>query len=631
MTTLTAPAAGERNGRRSAGDYTVSLIRSDADAHATFRHVAETRGGKCVSATMSDMQSRRIRRGCARVLVTAVTVCALWLLPAAHGNAGARDIVLVLDNSGSMRKNDPQFLARIAVRTFLEGLEGDNHVALVLFDQNVRLLMPLTALNAATRSDFLASLDALNYRGLLTNTPAGLERALYELRVSGRAGGERIVVLMTDGIVDVAPEGPDAGDVEKTRWLKSTLADEAANSKVRIFGVAFTDDADFELIQTLANRTGGQYYRALHASDIDGVFKNVRSLLADTGASAPVVPPPAPATPGPVDAPRPDPPLPPVTGTAPAPVLASPSLPDATPPRTPDTAAPSLPGSGTRLPEVSLPESDLPKVNLPEIRLPGDKPAADPSPAGSTSPATPGKAASDAPTTGGPATGSTTGATPGESPALPDTRPALPDARTASSAAKPDDDVSLLLALAAGGAALLLALAALAIVLLRRRVRPVATTDPLMPKAFLNDIGGVTAHKSYEVGAKPIIVGRLRGPDTDAACYVVIDESTVGRRHALLQYKEHSFWVSDQNSLNGTFVNNTRVDAPTRLKHGDRIRFHKHEFEFLVLDMFETDRTMMSETVFAKMASEPGEDDSTVVREGAVANPSPEDPTVTRR
>jgi pSer/pThr/pTyr-binding forkhead associated (FHA) protein len=152
-----------------------------------------------------------------------------------------------------------------------------------------------------------------------------------------------------------------------------------------------------------------------------------------------------------------------------------------------------------------------------------------------------------------------------------------------------------------------------------------------MPKAFLNDIGGASAHTSYELGAKPIIVGRLRGADAEAADYVVIDESTVGRRHALLEYKDHSFWVSDQNSLNGTFVNDTRIDAPARLKHGDRIRFHKHEFEFLVLDMFETDRTMMSETVFARLAGEPEDDDATVVRDGLPTSPSPEDPTLTRR
>ena len=83
----------------------------------------------------------------------------------------------------------------------------------------------------------------------------------------------------------------------------------------------------------------------------------------------------------------------------------------------------------------------------------------------------------------------------------------------------------------------------------------------------------------------------------------------------MIEYKDHSFWVIDQGSLNGTFVNNKRIEAETRLKHGDRLRFHKHEFEFLVLDMFETDRTMMGETLFADVSSELEVEDDDVTRQ----------------
>ncbi len=161
-----------------------------------------------------------------------------------------------------------------------------------------------------------------------------------------------------------------------------------------------------------------------------------------------------------------------------------------------------------------------------------------------------------------------------------------------------------------------LVLALLAVVVQRRRRAP-APIPTAVPKAFLNDISAASGEKSYELGDRPTIIGRLPGPDTDATRYIVIDEGTVGRRHALVEYKDHAFWVTDQSSLNGTFVNNARIEEPTRLKHGDRLRVHKHEFEFLALDMFETDRTMMSDTVFAERARYlPGEDDDvTVVRE----------------
>ena len=224
-------------------------------------------------------------------------------------------------------------------------------------------------------------------------------------------------------------------------------------------------------------------------------------------------------------------------------------------------------------------------------------------------------------------------------PAGGDAKQAAPPASPAPPA-PPRDDTPLMLILGIGGAALLLALVALIVVLARRKGGATHGADVLMPKAFLNDLGGITEQKSYELDDKPTIVGRLRGPATDAAHYIVIDETTVGRRHALFEYKEHSFWVTDQNSLNGTFVNNRRIEEATRLKHGDRVRFHKHEFEFLVLDMFETDRTMMSNTLFADLGEhshvpadeEKEEDDATEIKAGesVAREPSPSDPTITR-
>ena len=603
---------------------------------------ARERPGERVPASITrpaGCERPRARRthACARRRARAAAAALLIALPVSGLHAQPRDIVLMLDNSGSMRANDPDFLTNLAVRTFLERLDGDNHVALVAFDQRVNVLMPLTPLNNDTRWQFLESLAAINYRGLLTNSPAAMERSLYELRESGRPGAEKSIVFMTDGIVDVAPEGPDAGDVEKARWMKSTLVQEAADQGVRIFGIAFTDNADFELIQTLAKRTGGEYFRAYSPGDIDTVFANVRDLLSTAGV--PAQPPPAPPPIG--ETPRPLLPDREATVEKLAGARAAPALPEAgspaASPELPDSGSPppvpALPdAAGVELPQVSLPDVDLPTVTLPEVNVGGAAAGAEARPATVAQPDPPRGQPEEGTLSGAQTADAAQPAGGNEKPATPPVAPAPP--------APPRDDTPLMLILGIGGAALLLALVALIVVLARRKGGATQGTDVLMPKAFLNDLGGVTEQKSYELDEMPTVVGRLRGPATDAAHYIVIDETTVGRRHALFEYKEHSFWVTDQNSLNGTFVNNRRIEAATRLKHGDRVRFHKHEFEFLVLDMFETDRTMISNTLFADLgehshvpADEEEEvDDATVVKEGecVAREPSPEDPTITR-
>jgi len=524
---------------------------------------------------------------------------------------GPKDIVLVLDNSGSMKKNDPGFLTNVAVREFLDRLEGDNRVAILLFDQDTRLEMPLTPLTEATRPDFLLSLDKVNYRGLLTDSPAAIERAIYELKVNGRPDADKSIVFMTDGIVDT---GDKAMDVEKSRWLREELSSEAADENIRIFGIAFTENADFFLIQSLSKRTSGEYFRAYSASDINGVFRRVVEVLdkpkvPDVAQTAPEIAQPAPLTALPeITQPEPD------TGvTTPLPEL-------------PDTGFPTA-GEGTPASETAEPAlPSLPEPATTESTAPGELPTL-PLPQLDTT--------SEAQVTGEPAAGATTspdtapadaGQQPPEPAAqTPEPSPPQPPAPVPAPAPQPSLQLPILIAIGAGVLVLLIAV----VYLVKRKTAMRAPVEEQIPKAFLNDLGGVSQQQSYELNDRLTVIGRLAGSDADTVNYVVIPEPTIGRRHAMIEFKDHSFWVIDQNSLNGTFVNNKRIDSDTRLKHGDRVRFHKHEFEFLLLDMFETDRTMMSNTMFAGISDEIEDQDVTRARPGAEEAEDPEKTTAT--
>ncbi|CAN0479924.1 unnamed protein product, partial [Phaeothamnion confervicola] len=47
------------------------------------------------------------------------------------------DLILLIDNSGSMRQNDPAFLLKGAVTKFFTALPADTHAGVVVFDQKV--------------------------------------------------------------------------------------------------------------------------------------------------------------------------------------------------------------------------------------------------------------------------------------------------------------------------------------------------------------------------------------------------------------------------------------------------------------------------------------------------------------
>nr|MBC8362387.1 FHA domain-containing protein [Candidatus Desulfatibia profunda] len=208
------------------------------------------------------------------------------------------DIVLVLDNSGSMKANDPKFLTREVVTNFMVGFGAKSRLAMIIFGREARLVEPLTDVSGlVARANFLKSFEQVNYKGLFSDSPAAVERAVYELKLNGRINARKVIILLTDGIVDT---GDKAQDLEKTKWLKEDLAQECSNAGIRIFGVAFTDKADFSLIQTLAFKTGAEYFRAYAAEDIQKIFNKISQLInklpsAAAAGAATSIPVPSPA------------------------------------------------------------------------------------------------------------------------------------------------------------------------------------------------------------------------------------------------------------------------------------------------------------------------------------------------
>ncbi|MCI0490700.1 MAG: VWA domain-containing protein [Blastocatellia bacterium] len=206
-----------------------------------------------------------------------IALLALFPVSANTQTTSPNDVMLVLDNSGSMQQNDPNFLMRDVVSSFASELAPDSRLGLVLFEEKVNPALGLTGADAPDFKERVAeSLTRIDYRGRWTDIPAGMERAIYELRQQGRPQARRFIILLTDGIVDL---GSEARNLEQARWLRESLAQQARDQGIRIFGIAFTEAADFQLIQSLAQTTGGEYFRVLADSDIPATFDQIRTQL----------------------------------------------------------------------------------------------------------------------------------------------------------------------------------------------------------------------------------------------------------------------------------------------------------------------------------------------------------------
>lgn len=77
----------------------------------------------------------------------------------------------------------------------------------------------------------------------------------------------------------------------------------------------------------------------------------------------------------------------------------------------------------------------------------------------------------------------------------------------------------------------------------------------------------------------------------DAACDVVIHQRTLSRVHATIAFQQDAWFLEDNGSTNGTFLNGRRLTAKARLNDGDRIDLHDVPLVFFVSDQLENDES----------------------------------------
>ena len=196
------------------------------------------------------------------------------------------DIALVLDVSGSMRSVDfePSRLeaARETMDKFIRERSQDR-ISLVIFAGTAYTRIPLTLDHNILRAS-LQEVDVTSVNQDGTAIGMGISVALNRLKKS--EAESKVVVLVTDGV-------NNAGSIDPL-----TAARLASEMGVRIYTIGVgTDETimpvyimgqkryqryagglDEELLQEIAETTGGKYYRARDPEALDKIFKEINRL-----------------------------------------------------------------------------------------------------------------------------------------------------------------------------------------------------------------------------------------------------------------------------------------------------------------------------------------------------------------
>jgi PAS domain S-box-containing protein len=96
----------------------------------------------------------------------------------------------------------------------------------------------------------------------------------------------------------------------------------------------------------------------------------------------------------------------------------------------------------------------------------------------------------------------------------------------------------------------------------------------IVPLATLKILNGSRAGDCYTLASEKMVLGR------DAQCDIVLPRTTISRRHAQIVHDAEGYYVEDLDSLNGTYVEGTRIIEPARLRGGEHIQIDEFLMSF---------------------------------------------------
>ncbi|WP_019913385.1 vWA domain-containing protein [Paenibacillus sp. HW567] len=185
------------------------------------------------------------------------------------GAKPVKDVVMVIDDSGSMSQSDPGNSRYTAAEALVQRMDEDNQAAVVTFNHDATVVQPLVSLSSsANREKVLSVIRNLKTTEGGTNISGALTEAMGVINSDNKSGRGAMVILLSDGFseFDTSKELAD--------YVNRGIA-------VNTIGLALDDPSGSTLLRDIAAATGGQYYDVTDANRLGDVFQQIYDRLGD--------------------------------------------------------------------------------------------------------------------------------------------------------------------------------------------------------------------------------------------------------------------------------------------------------------------------------------------------------------
>ncbi|MCP3674777.1 MAG: VWA domain-containing protein [Gammaproteobacteria bacterium] len=184
----------------------------------------------------------------------------------------ASDVRVLVDISGSMKKNDPDNLRIPAVQLMSNLLPPDSHAGIWTFGEYVNMLVPIGPVDNQWKKSAVESVKKINSLGMFTNIGGAMEKASFGW-MKPDLSIKRSLILLTDGVVDVS-KNPSKNAAARRKVLNELLP-KYKEAGITIHTIALSGDADEKLLSKMAAETDGWYQKVVNASELQKVFLKI--------------------------------------------------------------------------------------------------------------------------------------------------------------------------------------------------------------------------------------------------------------------------------------------------------------------------------------------------------------------
>lgn len=237
---------------------------------------------------LAGIRTRQILGALIWILLVTAAAGPQWTGTPAKIPSEGRNLMLVLDISGSMEEADFAIQNRAVRRwdavqavadAFVKKREGDR-VGIVLFGERAYLYAPLT-FDLKTVSDLLRQAD-VGMAGSQTAIGDALGVALKTMiDVPAKS---KVVVLLSDGVANAGRMKPlEAAELAEKMGVKVYTIG-AGSDTVQMDGLfgmmpfARGDEIDEKTLKEIAQKTGGKYFRAKNTYELLEIYKEIDAL-----------------------------------------------------------------------------------------------------------------------------------------------------------------------------------------------------------------------------------------------------------------------------------------------------------------------------------------------------------------